>query len=422
MINWPVKFIEDKYSRCYERLILKAKERKDPGGYSEQHHIIPRSFGGDNSIDNLVLLTAKEHYIAHALLWKMNFIDDAFHSKMSYALRLMIFGAGTKKQLRNYKCHSRIYESVRIEFSKNHSSNMSGKNNPFYGKTHSYETLEKIKQTKKATGNWGGNNRTNYSISQKTKEKISVANKGRTWDKMFSAEELILRKKKRAIETSLRNKGKTLSQETKHKISETRKKLFAEGQISPPKGCKGLVPWNKGKKGIISQNSETIQKRLNTMRALGKLKPQSNPLIYRGIEYHNFGEIVKATGKTKSVIKTEIKYWGNDPSKEIIEKLDSRQVSNHIPANKGIAMTQEQRDRISKTKKEKNASVGEKNPNSKTYKLFDPSGAEYIVSGGLEKFCNDNGVGYHHVRRVLKGEKSNANGWTIQCLGFTKDL
>lgn len=40
--------------------------------YHEYHHIIPKCLGGSNSNDNLVSLTAKEHFIAHNLLLKEN--------------------------------------------------------------------------------------------------------------------------------------------------------------------------------------------------------------------------------------------------------------------------------------------------------------------------------------------------------------
>ena len=39
--------------------------------YSEIHHIIPRSFGGSDNPNNLVRLTAREHFIVHFLLYKM---------------------------------------------------------------------------------------------------------------------------------------------------------------------------------------------------------------------------------------------------------------------------------------------------------------------------------------------------------------
>jgi hypothetical protein len=56
------------YSKHYEALIAKAKARGKPEGYAERHHVVPRSLGGSNSRNNLVWLTAREHFIAHVLL------------------------------------------------------------------------------------------------------------------------------------------------------------------------------------------------------------------------------------------------------------------------------------------------------------------------------------------------------------------
>lgn len=41
-------------------------------GYRERHHVVPRCVGGGNESENLVELTAEEHYVAHQLLVKMH--------------------------------------------------------------------------------------------------------------------------------------------------------------------------------------------------------------------------------------------------------------------------------------------------------------------------------------------------------------
>ena len=56
------------YQKIYSQLILKAKERKTVEGYKELHHIIPKCVKGTDDVNNLVELTAKEHFIAHLLL------------------------------------------------------------------------------------------------------------------------------------------------------------------------------------------------------------------------------------------------------------------------------------------------------------------------------------------------------------------
>lgn len=60
------------YRLHYDRLIERAVARGRPDGYSERHHIVPKCMGGGDAKDNLVRLTAEEHYVAHQLLVKMH--------------------------------------------------------------------------------------------------------------------------------------------------------------------------------------------------------------------------------------------------------------------------------------------------------------------------------------------------------------
>lgn len=55
----------------YARLIAHARSREAVEGYGEKHHVIPRSQGGGNEATNLVLLTAREHFLAHWLLYRI---------------------------------------------------------------------------------------------------------------------------------------------------------------------------------------------------------------------------------------------------------------------------------------------------------------------------------------------------------------
>ena len=63
--------VENVYNRIIERA-LKDDRKKGCGVYYEKHHILPRCIGGTNDKSNLVLLTAKEHYICHRLLTLMH--------------------------------------------------------------------------------------------------------------------------------------------------------------------------------------------------------------------------------------------------------------------------------------------------------------------------------------------------------------
>ena len=55
----------------YEKLVEKRKI-EIPEGYTENHHILPKCLGGLKTPENMVRLTAREHFIAHLLLVKKN--------------------------------------------------------------------------------------------------------------------------------------------------------------------------------------------------------------------------------------------------------------------------------------------------------------------------------------------------------------
>jgi len=75
------------YMKHYNSLIEKAQNR-EISGYKELHHIIPKCMGGSDSKDNLVALTAREHFIAHKLLTKI-YPDN---SKLWFAFSCMSRG------------------------------------------------------------------------------------------------------------------------------------------------------------------------------------------------------------------------------------------------------------------------------------------------------------------------------------------
>lgn len=102
-------FLENKYTRWYLKIIRAAKARFAEG-YVEAHHIIPQSMGGSDAPDNIVLLTAREHFIVHLLLPKM--VADTKHLRaMRFALSMMRFG--TAKMKRYQPKGSKIYEIAR---------------------------------------------------------------------------------------------------------------------------------------------------------------------------------------------------------------------------------------------------------------------------------------------------------------------
>ena len=55
------------YKKIYNQIVERAKNREIEG-YTEEHHIIPKCMGGGDEKENLVKLTAKEHFLCHKLL------------------------------------------------------------------------------------------------------------------------------------------------------------------------------------------------------------------------------------------------------------------------------------------------------------------------------------------------------------------
>ncbi len=74
------------YYRIIEEVKLLGRLREDKI-YYEKHHIIPRSLGGSNKNNNLILLTPEEHYLCHSLL--PDFCDGSSYYSMVKAWHLM---------------------------------------------------------------------------------------------------------------------------------------------------------------------------------------------------------------------------------------------------------------------------------------------------------------------------------------------
>lgn len=103
-------YLTNKYTTWYNNIIAKAQARVNQTGYTEKHHIIPKSLGGSNSPENLVKLTAKEHFVCHRLLVKMT--DGNNRRKMSNAAWGMAH-LKNQYQTQRYKVTSNLYASLK---------------------------------------------------------------------------------------------------------------------------------------------------------------------------------------------------------------------------------------------------------------------------------------------------------------------
>ena len=110
-------FKTNKYTKTYYNIINRAQDR-DLSGYTEGHHIIPRSLGGSDDPSNIVRLTAREHYICHLLLTKM-VTNEGDRAKM--VLAAMWF----KKF--DGMINNRVYEALKLFISEHRSRKYKGK-------------------------------------------------------------------------------------------------------------------------------------------------------------------------------------------------------------------------------------------------------------------------------------------------------
>ena len=174
--------LENKYTKLYYKITSNAKQRITEG-YTEHHHIIPESMGGPTTAENMVHLTAREHFICHWLLVKMTEGKD--RSDMLYALNGM--RAENKHQKRyNTKITARVYEKYRIEFAENHSKRMKGR--PAWNKgipqtddhkeKNRQAALQREPKSEETIAKWK-ESREGYTHSEETKQKQSLALKGK---------------------------------------------------------------------------------------------------------------------------------------------------------------------------------------------------------------------------------------------------
>lgn len=63
---------KETYQQYIDRIKNSRENVKDKNRYMEKHHILPKSQGGSNDVENLIYLYPIEHYCAHRLLAKEN--------------------------------------------------------------------------------------------------------------------------------------------------------------------------------------------------------------------------------------------------------------------------------------------------------------------------------------------------------------
>lgn len=209
------------YQKIYNK-IIEYRKINPIQGYTERHHILPKSIGGTDDIDNIVSLTAREHFLCHYLLAKMYELETLEWYKMNHAFMLM--KASSSNQHRYF--NSRLYSALRSNMQMVMSDAQKGNKNSQYGTCWIYN--EDLKQNKKIPVNskipigWKKGRKINWQKSivkckecnkifeQKTKELFcSVKCKKDSTDPFVGREEefLTLYKKYNSMNKALKQMG-----------------------------------------------------------------------------------------------------------------------------------------------------------------------------------------------------------------------
>lgn len=235
-----IELKETKYHRWYNNIIKTAKLEnrvKSKNQYFESHHIIPSSMGGSNDKDNLILLTAKEHFICHKLLVRMTTGKDK--AKMVYALFMM-------KNMKHYHMSSTEYSNLR----KIHSSNMS---ESMKGRSQSVESRRKIGEASKMR--WENNREKiilDWKVSDRNK-KISIALSD--YIRESGHVDKINKNPEKIRKTAEKHKGMKRSDDAKMKMSESKQKFIEKnGTEFLGKGCKYIHNIETRQRKRVSKN------------------------------------------------------------------------------------------------------------------------------------------------------------------------
>ena len=226
-------FIENKYTNWYNNIIIASKYRILPNNlYVEKHHIIPKSMGGDNSKENIAILTAREHFICHLLLTKMTLGNNNY--KMKFAFSCMFMTSNNQQR----------YTSKLFEYSK-----------------------------------------LNKKHSDESKKKMSIAKKGIKQ----SAETIAIRVEKLKGRPSITKGQKKHSEKSKKSISDYQKSLCAamtpaEMNIRMKTSCSSPDSWTQERKDKISKANtgkvRTEEQRKKYGHLKGKPWPEARRLAY----------------------------------------------------------------------------------------------------------------------------------------------
>lgn len=135
-------FIKNKYYQKYKAIVLRAKtlpRKKGNGEYFESHHILPKSVYPQYRLNkrNLVLLTAKEHFVCHHLLCKCT--ESKVRIQMTNGFWRMLHSEQHRQRIT-----SKVYQTLSESHATNKREQMLRDNKGFTFKGHKHTAEAKV--------------------------------------------------------------------------------------------------------------------------------------------------------------------------------------------------------------------------------------------------------------------------------------
>ncbi len=198
------------YQKHYNKLIERARDRQI-NGYFEKHHVIPKCMGGSNDKNNIVKLTAAEHYLAHLLL--INIYPHV--KKLISAVFLMTGSTNNGSERHSNKKYAWVRElfikrCTGVKLSDNHKLNLS--------LSHKGKPLsEKQIQANKARRGIPVNERSRAALDKYRNDPDVIKKRGVG---ISNAKKGIKQSEAHKLALSKVRKGKSPSEETRKKISD----------------------------------------------------------------------------------------------------------------------------------------------------------------------------------------------------------
>ena len=243
-------FYKNNYNIAFEQYFELIEEARNRGldksklnGYFEEHHIIPRSHNGSNEIYNLVLLTYKEHILAHMLLYCMDPNDKNLFLPFSLMVQL-IDERMNKEEVLNLNL------DAIVSIKESRSNFMKGNNNPMKDP----KISKKVSEKKKGQTPWIKGKHHTEKTKQILREKtLSLGFRGENHP-MYGKHHTEEAKKIMSEKT----KGEKHPLFGKH-LKESTKKKLSEAHRNPVMGPDGTI-YNSVKEAakIVGINRTTI--------------------------------------------------------------------------------------------------------------------------------------------------------------------